>query len=85
LFPKAFVHVRIRYEDKNKETVAASVGHSIFNPHCNVNAGLLLADFGGGGHFGAASSRFHVSKAEEFIPQIIDALLKNENNENSVD
>jgi len=73
--------VRIRYEDKKKETVAVSVGHSIFNPHCNVNAGLLLAGFGGGGHYGAASTRFHVSKAEEFIPAIIDVLLKNESNE----
>ena len=81
LFPKAFVQVRIRYEDKKKETIAVSVGHSIFNPHCNVNAGLLLAVFGGGGHHGAASTRFHVSKAEEFIPTIIDVLLKNESNE----
>ncbi len=82
LFPESFVHVRIRYEDKDKKMIAVSVGHSIFNPHCNVNAGLLLADFGGGGHYGAASTRFHASKAGEFIPQIIDALLKNENNEN---
>jgi oligoribonuclease NrnB/cAMP/cGMP phosphodiesterase (DHH superfamily) len=81
LFPKAFVHVRIRHEDKNKKIVAVSVGHSIFNPHCDVNAGLLLAGFEGGGHRGAASTRFHASKAEEFIPQIIDVLLKNENNE----
>ena len=84
LFPEAFVHVRIRYEDKKKETVAVSVGHSIFNSHCNINAGLLLADFGGGGHFGAASTRFHTSKAEEFIPQIIDVLLKNENYKTSI-
>ena len=82
LYPESFVHVRIRYEDKDKEIIAVSVGHSIFNPHCHVNAGLLLTDFGGGGHRGAASSRFHASKAEEFIPRIIAALLKNENNEN---
>ncbi len=82
LFPESFVHVRIRYEDKKKEIIAVSVGHSIFNPHCKVNAGLLLADFEGGGHCGAAATRFHASKAEEFIPQIIDALLKNEDNEN---
>jgi hypothetical protein len=82
LFPESFVQVRIRYENKKEEIIAVSVGHSIFNPHCKVNAGLLLAGFGGGGHFGAASVRFHASKAEEFIPQIIDALLKNENNEN---
>ncbi len=82
LFPESFVNVKIRYEDEDKEMIAVSVGHSIFNPQCNVNAGLLLAEFGGGGHRGAASTRFHASKAEEFIPQIIDALLENENNEN---
>ena len=82
LYPESFVQVRIRHEDKNKEMIAVSVGHSIFNPRCNINAGLLLADFGGGGHRGAASTRFHANKAEEFIPQIIDTLLKNENNEN---
>ena len=81
LFPESFVHVRIRYEDKNRELMAVSVGHSIFNPCCKVNAGLLLADFGGGGHFGAASSRFPAPKAEEYIPQIIELLLKNESNE----
>ena len=82
LFPESFVQMRIRHEGKNKEIIAVSVGHSIFNPRCKVNAGLLLADFEGGGHQGAASARFHVSKAAEFIPKIINALLKNENNEN---
>ena len=81
LFPDSVVNVRIRYEDKDKEIVVVNVGHSIFNPHCNVNAGLLLADFEGGGHRGAASARFHVSKAEVYISKIIDALVKNENNE----
>ncbi len=81
LFPESYVNVRIRYEDKNRETVAVSVGHSIFNPGCKVNAGLLLSDFDGGGHRGAASCRFHKSKAEEIIPQIIEALQKNECNE----
>jgi nanoRNase/pAp phosphatase (c-di-AMP/oligoRNAs hydrolase) len=46
-----------------------------------VNVGLLLADYGGGGHRGAASTRFHMSKADEYIPQIIEALKKNESNE----
>ncbi|MBW2427763.1 MAG: exopolyphosphatase [Deltaproteobacteria bacterium] len=82
LFPESYVNVRIRYEDKNRETVAVSVGHSIFNSGCKVNAGLLLSDFGGGGHRGAASCRFHKSQAEEIIPQIIEALEKNECNEN---
>jgi len=82
LFPEAVVNMRIRYETKNKEWIAVSIGHSIFNRRCNVNAGLLLADFGGGGHRGAASSRFESSKADTYLPQIIEALKKNKNNEN---
>ena len=41
----------------------------------------MLAQFDGGGHRGAGSARFHVSRANEYIPQIIDILLKNQNNE----
>ena len=82
LFPDSVVNMRIRYEKKNKEMTAVNIGHSFFNRHCNVNAGLLLADFGGGGHRGAASTRFDSCKADTYLPQIIDALQKNENNEN---
>ena len=82
LFPESAVNVRMRYEDKNKETVVVNVGHSIFNPKCNVNVGLMLADFEGGGHRGAGSARFPASKANDYIPQIIQMLLKNEKNEN---
>jgi hypothetical protein len=81
LFPESIVNLKIRYEDNNKEIIAVSVGRSIFNPHCNVNAGLLLAGFEGGGHRGAASARFQAVKVDEYLPQIIEALLKNENNE----
>jgi hypothetical protein len=81
LFPESVVNVRIRYEENNREMVVVHLGHSIFNPHCNVNVGLLLADFEGGGHRGAASARFQRQKADEYLPRIIDALLKNEDNE----
>lgn len=81
LFPESVVNLRIRHEKDNKEITAVNVGHSIFNRRCNVNAGLLLADFGGGGHRGAASTRFESSRADTYIPRIIDVLQKNENNE----
>ena len=81
LFPNAVVNLRIRYEKKDKEMTAVNIGHSIFNRHCNVNAGLLLADFGGGGHRGAASTRFESSRADTYLPRIIEALQKNETNE----
>jgi oligoribonuclease NrnB/cAMP/cGMP phosphodiesterase (DHH superfamily) len=82
LFPESAVNVKIRYDDKEKQMIALSIGHSIFNKSCNVNAGLLLSSFEGGGHKGAASSRFHISKADEYIRKIIEVLLKNEPNEN---
>ena len=81
LFPESVVNVKIRYDDKERQMIALSIGHSIFNKNCNVNVGLLLSRFEGGGHQGAAACRFHVSKADSYIPEIIDILLKNEPNE----
>ena len=81
LFPDSYVNMRIRLEEENGEMVTVNLGHSIFNPGCHVNVGLLLADYGGGGHRGAASTRFPISKADEYIPQIIEALKKNDHNE----
>ena len=78
LFPECSVNVKIRYADKQRDRIALSVGHSIFNPNCNVNVGKMLSKFEGGGHRGAGSCRFHVSRAEDYINGIIDILLKNE-------
>jgi oligoribonuclease NrnB/cAMP/cGMP phosphodiesterase (DHH superfamily) len=81
LFPGAVVSVKIHYENDAKENVSVSAGHNIFNKNCNVNVGLMLSGFEGGGHSSAGSCTFHVSKADVYIPQILDILLKNENNE----
>jgi oligoribonuclease NrnB/cAMP/cGMP phosphodiesterase (DHH superfamily) len=81
LFPESVVNVKIRYDDKERQMIALSIGHSIFNKNCTVNVGLLLSRFEGGGHQGAASCRFHVSKADNYIFEIIEILLKNEPNE----
>jgi hypothetical protein len=81
LFPESAVNVRIRYEDSKRDVVVVNVGHSIFNPKCNVNVGLMLAQFDGGGHRGAGSTRGPSDKADEVIQQIINCLVKNENNE----
>jgi oligoribonuclease NrnB/cAMP/cGMP phosphodiesterase (DHH superfamily) len=78
MFPETVVNVRIRYENKNKDTVVVNIGHSIFNPHCNVHVGKLLAGFEGGGHRGAASARFDVNKMNDYLPEIIGRLVRNE-------
>ncbi|MFO7559697.1 MAG: exopolyphosphatase [Desulfobacterales bacterium] len=81
LFPEAVVSAKIRFDDFDREMVIVSVGHSIFNRNCNVNIGLMLSDFEGGGHRGAGACSFHISKADFYIPKIIEILIKNENNE----
>ena len=68
-------------EDSTRKRMVVNVGHSIFNPKCNVNVGLMLAEFEGGGHRGAGSTRFQASKADDYISKIFNILLKNENNE----
>jgi uncharacterized UPF0160 family protein len=78
LFPESSVNVKIRYHDDDRERLIVSIGHNIFNNRCQVNAGLLCARFEGGGHFGAGSCTFHDRKTDEYLPLIIDALLKNE-------
>ena len=81
VFPDAIVSVKVRLDNQDREKIILSVGHNIFNAGCNVNVGLMLAAFNGGGHRGAGACTFHVSRAEDYIPKIIDILLKNKNNE----
>lgn len=82
LFPEAVVSVKIRYDQKHRDHVVLSVGHSIFNRNCKVNAGVLLSRYHGGGHFGAAACRFPEADADRFIPEIIKTLQMNEALEN---
>jgi hypothetical protein len=81
LFPETVVNVKIRYDNQDPNLVAVSVGHSIFTPGCRVNVGLMLTEFGGGGHRGAGACRFEKHLAKRYIPRIIDILLANQPNE----
>ena len=74
LFPECHVDARIRYAREDREKVILTLGHNIFNKKSAVNVGDLMAQYGGGGHFGAGSCSFHVNKAEEYIESIIDKL-----------
>lgn len=78
LFPESVVSVKIRYDINDTNYIILSVGHSIFNRNCRVNAGNLLSRYHGGGHFGAAACRFPASCADDYIPEIISILEKNE-------
>ena len=77
LFPEAVVNVKIRYDDMDRDKVIVSVGHNIFNPHCQVNAGEMMSRFDGGGHRGAGACNFHKSQTDSYIPEILEILDKN--------
>lgn len=79
LFPNAVVNVKIRYDNKDRTKLIVSAGHSIFNLNCKVNVGLLLSKFEGGGHEKAGGCSFHDSKADDYLPKIIEALKQNKN------
>lgn len=81
LFPQTVVSVKIRCDERQPGRIGLSVGHSIFNRGCRVNVGLMLSAFEGGGHRGAGACRFHESKAEAYIPKILNILKKNEPND----
>ncbi len=78
LYPQTVVQAKIRYNDRDRNRVIVSVGHSIFNRNCKVNVGLLLSNYGGGGHPGAGSCSFPKEKADTYIPAILEALVRNQ-------
>lgn len=77
LFPETVASVKIRYKGPDRSQVLISVGHSIFNPHCKVNVGQMLAAYGGGGHAGAGGCTLDAQGAQEKIDEILAILQAN--------
>ena len=72
MYPEANVEVRI-FPGLLSNTVVAA-GHSIFNRTCKVNLGKLMAEYGGGGHEGAATCQLSDEDADAKIAEIIERL-----------
>lgn len=78
LYPETSVSVKIRYADPEFANVIVSVGRSIINKTCKVNVGMMLSQFGGGGHAGAGACNFPASYSDEYIPKILNILKENQ-------
>lgn len=78
LFPETIVNVRVRVDNNDREKVRISIGHSIFNRKCHVNAGLLCSRFGGGGHRGAGACTVPKDQVNNTMNIILDVLAKNQ-------
>jgi oligoribonuclease NrnB/cAMP/cGMP phosphodiesterase (DHH superfamily) len=77
LFPDSVVSVKIRHADESRERVLLSIGHSIFNRHCQVNVGRLLSRFGGGGHRGAGGCSLPAHRADDVLAEVVKILVRN--------
>ncbi len=73
LFPKATVSIRLQW-GPNKEFVAATLGHSIFNRTSRANCGEICGKFGGGGHKGAGAVPLKADTADKNIAEIVQIL-----------
>jgi hypothetical protein len=78
LFSETLASVKIRYKDPGRTHVMVSIGHNIFNRGCRVNAGHLLARYGGGGHTGAGGCTLESAGAQEKIDEMLAVLKANE-------
>ncbi|MGE5341367.1 MAG: MYG1 family protein [Candidatus Omnitrophota bacterium] len=78
LFPTSVVNVRVRFDNKDNDKIRISVGHSIFNRNCNVNAGLLCSQFGGGGHRGAGACTVSADDADAILTEMLRVLTANQ-------
>ncbi len=77
IFSDCVASMKIRYDNRDKDTVLISVGRSIFNDGFNVNIGKLLARYGGGGHAGAGGCSMSRSAALKNIDEIIEIMKLN--------
>ena len=77
LYPESIVNIRIRYDKEDLTKVRISIGHSIFNRQCNVNAGLLCSQFRGGGHRGAGACTVSAERTAEVMSVMLEILSAN--------
>lgn len=76
LFPTANVWMRLA-DGKGGEFVSIQLGHSIFKRDAKTSIGDLLAEYGGGGHFGAGTCQPSAADAPRVIEEILNVLKTN--------
>jgi nanoRNase/pAp phosphatase (c-di-AMP/oligoRNAs hydrolase) len=75
LFPQANISLRAHWGPR-RERVAVTVGHSIFNRTSRTNIGMLMSQYGGGGHRGAGTCLVSAAKADQQIAEMIAVMKK---------
>ncbi len=76
LFPEQNIEVRVMW-GKNKQNVVFSCGRSILNRTSNTNVGMLMYEFGGGGHEGVGTCQVPTAGWKTKLEEIVGRLIKN--------
>jgi hypothetical protein len=75
LFPETTVSLRLQ-RGPGGTTVAATLGHNIFNRTSRADCGAICSDYGGGGHRGAAACLLDAARADAQAAEIIARLRR---------
>jgi nanoRNase/pAp phosphatase (c-di-AMP/oligoRNAs hydrolase) len=70
LFPDTNISIHVLWGLKNQNTVMAT-GKSILNRSSHTNIGMLMLEYGGGGHENAGTCQVANDKAAEVLQQLI--------------
>ncbi|UCG78938.1 MAG: exopolyphosphatase [Nitrospirota bacterium] len=73
LFPDANISVRLQW-GPNKEFIATTLGHSIFNRTSNANCGEICSKYGGGGHKGAGAVPIKTENFDRDYRDLLDSI-----------
>jgi hypothetical protein len=76
LFPECNVSIQVLPNSDGSKTVLA-VGKSILNRTSAVNIGMLMLEFGGGGHASAGTCQIDPDKADGALKEIVKRLHAN--------
>ncbi len=75
LFPDTNVSLRLQW-GPGKKSVAATLGHNIFNRTSRADCGRICSDHGGGGHRGAAACLLEAATADAQAAEIVARLRR---------
>jgi nanoRNase/pAp phosphatase (c-di-AMP/oligoRNAs hydrolase) len=70
LFPETNISIHVLWGVQNQNTVFAT-GKSILNRTSNTNVGVLMLEYGGGGHANAGTCQIENDRAEEVLQELI--------------
>jgi nanoRNase/pAp phosphatase (c-di-AMP/oligoRNAs hydrolase) len=76
LYPEQNVSIRLIW-GREKLNMVFTVGHSIINPTCHTDVGLLMLKYGGGGHLQVGTCQVPVQDVDRVYAEIMQALKSN--------